>query len=267
MIVKNISAQTRLYQLGRTSIELAPDASGIVDDEVDTVTQALAWQSQGILQVTSGPVQSSLDLPASVASYRLVTLATAIQGDTVAFAGTASAGAFSVRFEFRTSGDPTAGNVAVSLGANTTAAGVNLQAAINANATLVAAGVVATSAVSKATTSSVVTVECRDADQVIASALTVTPVGGTITAATAVAALAKTSKKIAYCTKVAVSGENFVVTGLTTISDVIVQVRRAGVLVAYDGSILYNGGTVFLDDDGAADIAASDVISIFAYGV
>jgi hypothetical protein len=266
MIVKNITSSPQAYQLGYTFIQLAAGAEGVVDDEVSTVASAVEWQTLGILQVVSGPVNSAFEAPVSVPGYRLINLASVVQGNTVTLSGTSVAGvAFSVTFEFRTSGDPTAGNVAVLIGANTAAAGDNLHAAINANATLSALRIKATASVSKATTNSTVTVECQDLTKVLSTDLVITPVGGTITAGTAELGTVETTRRVAYVTKTAIANENFVVTGLASVEDYILQVRRAGALITYSGTIIVDGGTIFLDDNATA-LQAGDIISLFVTG-
>lgn len=48
-------------------------------------------------------------------------------------------------------------------------------------------------------------------------------------------------------------------------SAVVVQVRTsAGVVKAHDGAVTVGDGTVTIDNSGAVDFAATDVISVFA---
>lgn len=258
MVIKNISGQARLFQFGQFARLVQNNATANVPDSTDAVADAVKWQNQGLLTIQDGPEQAKLDSPASIPGVKFVTLASVISGNTVQLSGTG----FSVTFEFNNS-TPAAGNIAVALGANTAAAGVNLQTAINANATLALLGVKATSAISTGATNSTLTLAATNATKVAINGVTVTPAGGTITAGSAQAAVVNDTKKVAFRTVVAVSGNNYIVTGLTSVDEFIVQVRDTdGVIQAYAGAITADGGTLLLPS-----LTAGYTVTIYAYGI
>jgi hypothetical protein len=264
MKIQNTSGRELYFELGSRGVKLANNAIGYVGDDIDTIVKAKEHQDKGLLKILAGPVPSDLLSPVDIPGHRLITLATAVAGNILSI----TAAGISRSFEFVASGGPVTGDAAVLLGANTAEAGVNLAAAINAYAPLRELGIKALGTTSNATTNSVIAVAATLPGTVAIADVTVAKTGAPITIGAVVALVENATKKSSFVTATVAAAETTVVTGLTSIESFVFQVRTAaGAIKAYDGNVVANGGLILFDDNGTADLAATDVINVFAVGV
>lgn len=261
MIIKNVSGSEKTLVLGRkTVVTLANNGSATIPDSVENMATALALQAAGTIEITesfSGSVV--LDLQDSP-QHILVGIADAAgsgDGKTLTI-GT-------VVFEFDDDDTITAGRTAVEIdGADSAVTAAALKTAINANATLAALGIVATDVIGVSATSAFLVVEV--ADTVTLSGLTVTASAAPITA-TKVSKVTNNAQRVFFRQFTAAATTQHVVTGLTTIRAYTVQVRDAtGVIKAYDAPILKSGGTLRLTAAAGVNIAATDLVTVWAVG-
>jgi hypothetical protein len=259
MKIKNVSGSTKTFQLGRrNTVALANNGTALVNDDPETMSDVLAQVRKNYLEVVEGVPASNVVTKTGVKGYKLITLDTVVDTDIITIAG--------VNFEFESTSGVTSGNVSVTIGANTNAAAAALKAAVNANATCAAAGAKINDVIDIATTRSILVLEAED-DTLIGD-IAATESETTISIATAVNAVDPVAHLVSVTSVVPAAAEAVVVTGLNSISAVVAQVRTTagGALVAYDGNIIINGGTIFFDDQGSVDLSTSVTLTVIAFG-
>lgn len=259
MKIKNVSGATATFQLGkRSTVTLANNGTAIVADDYKTMTDVLSWVKLNQLEVVEGDAASHVVTETGVKGYKLITLDTVVDTDIITIAG--------VNFEFESTSGVTEGNVSVTIGANTNAAAAALKTAVNANATCDAAGAKIRDVIDIATTRSILVLEAED-DTAIAD-IAATESENTISIATAVTAVDPAAHLVSVISVVPAAAEAVVVTGLNSITAVIAQVRTTagGAILAFDGNVIINGGSIFFDDQGSVDLSTSVTLTVIAFG-
>jgi len=244
MQVRNISGSHQSFTLGgnhpvRASLTLDNNAYATVDNRPDIVASVFDYARQGLLEVSVPPPAWVLN--ERVPILRLVTLKTAATTKIVTVAG-----------------------VPITMvGANVTLVAESLIAGVNQNETLRALGV-----------------HARDhyaisADKGVLIELPPPLVAGDVTSNDGTNAVVSTvqatqvvPEALLMSVRTVTSAGNTLVipTGLRTILHLTVQVRRAGVLLALTGAITHASGVVSISNAGDTPLAASDVVTVVAYG-
>lgn len=259
MKVKNVSGSTLTVAVGRRTYTIANNGIQEVDESTEAYKSVSQEITKGNLQIAELPAPALFTGKPSVRGYAAIQLNTVINTDVV------TVGSTTFEFEAVSPDGVTAGNTAVSIGANTQAAAANLKTAINANASLAAAGIVADDVVNVSTSRAYVIVKATGSTAI--ADVTVSSPDSTITITKVNAADATGLQQVAMqhtCT----AAEQLVTVGLNSITDYTFWVRTAaGAIKAYDGTVIKGDGFLFFDDDGATDLAATDTIFILAFGL
>jgi hypothetical protein len=265
MIIKNINpaqsghSELALINLGTKQVRLAYNETAIFpDDDSKVYRDARNLESQGLIEIVEGPAQTTHLSPKTLPAWSMVTVSdTGTDEDTLTIGD--------VVFELDDDASVTAGNVSVTIGDDAEATADALATAINASTDVLvkatrgaegSAEVIYLHHKTNAVTGSSVALAESS------TALTIIGGGTELEDGTYGANM---SAVVATLTATATTDR--IVTGLTAIDHFIVQVRTAaGAIKAYDGAITTSGGVIYLDAAGSTDIAATDTITVIAFG-
>jgi hypothetical protein len=274
MIVKNVSGESRYFGFtrheGARGRNLADNGLATLPDNNPEVLQKVQeYVAAGVLQIMEGPANATLLASVNQPAHGYIAATGAVaDADKVTVAGLgfkfgndpgdAEVGEFSVALGFYWAGD----------GAGAATAMGTLQTALNANSA--ATGIIADDPV---TIGSGTYIPLRAAGGVTATTgLTLVKNTGAnlaVSGATLTAGTAGAGKQTAIVAHTVTAGEvtaGLVVIGtaLSSVSTLIVQVVTAGAIKAWDGVVQTSGGSVVLDNTGSSDLAAGDIVTLFA---
>ena len=254
MKLKSLLATPASFTLGRHLVSFAAGEEKVITDTPEAYADALVQSklTSPTLAILDPGVYGQ-DVVVSYPRNATIMLAGVLADDTIVVGG--------VTFTFKAGSGQTTSNVGI--GANDTAAATNLKAAINANATLLASGVSAKDILTVGTEARL-TVE-------LTGSLTVAGAGGSTgranIAGTVKAVSAANPVKQGVFSLAGGAAEFGLYTGFATITSVVAQIRTsAGAIKTFDGNIYVGGGSIFLDDQGSADIGATDTVVLIVTG-
>ena len=265
MKITNITSNTQYFAGGANvptagkGISLSAGSTGHIDDNADALKKALNYAQTGLVTLVKGPLASTIAQPADVPNAITITLNAPVTSNTVTVGGVV----FTIGTNW-TIGAGTGNGVAY----NTA---VSLKTAINANATLAAAGYQAQDVILQGTNGVLVIV-----NSVILPVVT-NPTATRVVVSTATAARVQSANRFSLVavTVPAAATSLTVPTGLSVVALAMIQVRTAaGLTKAFDGSVLYNtngslaapSGAVLLTGGTSGILAATDVVTVYAYG-
>lgn len=261
MKVKNISGNTLTFKAGVRTYVLNNSGETTTDDTLEAFNDAYGLYEKGLLEITEGlPALGFLGSPAREGYADLNLNSTLADADTLTIAG--------VVFEFDTvaSNSVSGTNIRVVLvdPADAPATAANLKAAINGNAHLASLGLVAEDILPIGSTNAKLILKAKGSTDI--DDVTITQVGDGVDI---VKVSAESSKvhRTSVVEHTATGTTALIYTGLVEVQSASVGVKTAaGASKAYDGTITYGGGFVYLDASGDADIASTDVVTVVAYG-
>lgn len=264
MIVKNISGSTLNLVLGiRNGFTLANNAQRTVDDQPETVADAVRYANQGLLQIVTGPAQQELNQPAAVPGHIIVGIKVPVDTHTLTLGTTV--------FEFDSNSATTAGRTPITIGGNATVTAATLATAIGDDADLAALGVVVRDSVS-VTANETRLILTVPADLDLAD-LTTAVSNGTQLSVTEVAATTPAALRMDINTSLVSAAEvtasnKLIVTGLSSISHFSLNMLDPDdVPITYDGSVVASGGSVLMTDVGnGTGLVANQTVVLTSYG-
>lgn len=261
MKVKNISGAALTFKAGRRTHTKANNGITTVEEDYATLSDVITQVEAKRLEIVTPPAIAAYGgSPARAGFIELNLNSTLADADYVVVEG--------VTFEFDTavSNSITAGRTRVLLDAtaHATTAGA-LKTAINADTTLSALGIVADEIITVASDNAKLLI--RATGSTALADVTITQSGDGVDIRTAVVAVDPVALRTSTVVVTATSATVMVDTGLESITGTHITVRTAaGVIKAYNGTVLYAGGVIFLNDVNTVDIASTDIVTITAFG-
>lgn len=260
MKIKNETGAFLTLGLGRrVGTELAAAQTKTVDDEPETVADAVAAAKAGTISIVEPPLGAELNFIAGTPTLAIVAVGAPADTETLVL-GTET-------FEIDNDATFTAGNTQIDISGSSDSIDIadGLKAAINANAVLDALGVKARETIGG-------TNPAAAAYLIIELPSTLTHTTFAITGDTGMVVtdqdlVASKALRQWLHRQVAAATEELVVTPFDSIEDYLVLVQATtGAYKAYDGTVKKSGGSLFLNSAGTADIAATDEIVILVFG-
>lgn len=262
MRIKNITpgSTPKTFGFGRKlAISLAYNQIATIPDDFDIVAAARAHSDAGLLQIIEAP--RSFIQERSAPQHILLNVLNPFSGSGDGAVLTLG----SVVFELDSNSTFTAGRTPVTIGASNSACATNLKAAINANSVLAGLKIVATDIV--AVSSSDYRIVLEVPSSIDLGSFTTSATGGSSQLTVAeVAALVPNAKEVVIRTVTATAATHVLVTGFTTITDVVLQVRTAaGLIKLVTAGVTWVGGSILVTG-GTTAIASTDVLTFIVTG-
>lgn len=260
MKIQNNTGALLTLGLGRrVGTELSAAQIKTVDDDPETVADAVEAAQRGLINIIEPPKGAQLNFLPAVPGVAIVLITTPADEETLVI-GTET-------FEIDDDATFTDGSTQVDISASSSAIDIanSIKGLVNANAALAEAGITAREAIGG-------TAPATAAYLILEFPSTILPDDYTVTgsAGIAIAKAAPTSAQALgqwLTRKVATAAEHIVVSPFAAITDYLVLVQTtAGAYKGYDGTVKKSGGSLFLNSAGSVDIAPTDEIVILVFG-
>jgi len=260
MKIQNATGAFLTLGLGRrVGTELAASQIKTVDDDPETVADAVDAARAGLISIIEPPKGAQLNFIPAVPGIAVVLVTTPADEATLTV-GTEV-------FEIDDDDTFTDGNIQVDISESTDAIDIAdaLLALINSNAVLSEAGITARETIAGTDPAAAAYLILEFPTSIEPSDYTVTGSAGL--AVTKTDAGSAKALKMWVGRKVAAATELLVVSPFDSIDDYLILVQTtAGAYKAYDGTVSTSGGSLFLNSAGDADIAATDEIVLLVFG-